>query len=361
MPSLFPRRRDRCVIAAVTGALLVSTVPALASADIETAATHSVPKWIDASGQQDVTRALQKFVDSVPDGSTIVFPDKAFYRLNAHGLRLDNRRDLTLEGNGTKLKSRGCDPDDSVIAIGQRGPSSRITIRDFVLAGDNRRAGKKNAYKPGCGYAHGVSIHRSRHVEIDDVTIKRVNGDCVYVGGGGYERSHDVFFHDSVCKLTGRQGVAITAGTRVRVERVGFWNIAIIAFDIEPNERRDGAVDIVFTRNRVGRTGRSKYYRNMFFGANGNLRAVVRNVEVSHNTAYKQPLRVLVGDEDKGWGGGRNHHDIKFVGNRSLAKARGPVLQFKHVDGLVIRDIDQPLSSGPLARIIDTVGLVYKP
>ena len=48
--------------------------------------TYRVPSSIDATGSSNVSSAMQAFVNSVPDGSTISFPTGATYLLGGNGL-----------------------------------------------------------------------------------------------------------------------------------------------------------------------------------------------------------------------------------------------------------------------------------
>ena len=105
-----------------------------------------VPRDIDATGSADVSRELQAFVDRVPDGSTVVFRRKAKYRID-DGLRLDARHDLDFKGNGTTLKSRGCQHTDSSFVIGWDTPSDNIRIRGLKLVGNNWKAGGPKSHR----------------------------------------------------------------------------------------------------------------------------------------------------------------------------------------------------------------------
>ena len=69
------------------------------------AASRSGPPRSTPRGS-DVGDALQRFVDGVPDGSTIVFRSGGTYRMD-HGLRLAGRHDLVFEGNGATLQTTG--------------------------------------------------------------------------------------------------------------------------------------------------------------------------------------------------------------------------------------------------------------
>jgi hypothetical protein len=328
---------------------------------VEPSRSRAVPASIDATGEVDVSVDLQAFVDRVPDGTRIAFPEEGTFLLDERGLHLDGRRGLVFEGNGSTLRTTGCSSEGSAFKIGGGAPSTRIVIRDLAIVGANDRAGTSDAFVGGCEHAHGVSIHRSTAIEIDDVTFSGLYGDCVYVGGGGFGPSKDVSIHDSVCSLNGRQGVAITNGEGVRIERVRFDGIGLHAFDIEPNRATDTVRDVIFVDNEVGSYGVSPAFTSYFFAANGDLDALVDGVTIANNVVTGKPVSALVGGEFLGWDGGRTRNGITFVGNRSDTPARGPTLTFKHVDGLQVYGNVQPLDGGELVATDDVVGLSLEP
>ena len=173
--------------------------------------TPAVPAWIDATGKTDASWALQSFVDSVPDGSTIEFRAGGTYRMDA-GLALENRNDLTSEGNGATLRSAGgSEPASSLFVLRW---NNGITIREFSLVGNDPKDGTSQAYRE---WVHGILLRGGSDVEIANVAISGAWGDCLYVSGW----ADTVSFHDSTCASSGRNGIAITAGKNV-VERRAF-------------------------------------------------------------------------------------------------------------------------------------------
>lgn len=320
-----------------------------------------VPEDIDSSGGSDVSAELQAFIDGVPDTRTIVFPTDATYRVDT-GLHLDDRHGLYLEGNGTTLLASGCDWTDSNFVIGLDEPSSDITIRGFTLYGENDVGGTSSAYSADCPNQHGVAVFGSSDIELADLAITDVRGDCLYVAEHGANEawSDGVWFRDSTCDRNGRMGVAIVAGRDVRVERVAFDEISIIVFDIEPNDGFGGATDVIFADNHVGSYAHDGTVGGVFFGAVGSLDAPVRRVIVQGNTVREGTLSTLVGSD---WSGDGDYprEDFVFVANVSDQEATGPVLDFRSTDGITIFGNEQPLDSGELAIFTDSVNVAYWP
>lgn len=317
----------------------------------------TVPASIDATGATDVSGPMQTFVNGVARGSTIVFPAGATFLMSGNGIVLTNRHDLTFEGHGATIKATGCNHLDSPFFVGSG--ASGIVIRDLILVGDNAAGGK---YKAGCEYQMGVDIMgNATGIELAWLTIRQVHGDCLYVGEHAPGPS-GVRMHDSTCTSIGRMGIAITAGSDVRVERSSFDAVAIHGFDLEPFAA-DGIISgVVFDGNTVGTVNRCACFGGRWLNATGNLDAPVSDVTVSGNTVTGSALQTFVGDEFFGAPTqGRPYHRWRVTGNRSSVPATGPVMRFRHVDGLVVTGNVQPLTSGQLATFTDVVGLVYVP
>ena len=231
----------------------------------------NVPASIDATGSRDVTAALQSFLNSVPNGSTVQFRGGGQYRVDGT-LVLQNRRNLVLDGNGAR------------IFAGTTGGSGRrqwtvresvdITFRDMIVQGVGNAV-----YTPSYEGQHAFGLDGGRDIELDRVTIRNPWGDGVYVSSSNYTWIDGVWIHDSSISGVGRQGIAVVAGRNVRVERTSFSNMGATVLDIEPNRDPNymqGADNIVFVNNTV--TGRLVSY---FFAAGG--WGTISNVVVSGN------------------------------------------------------------------------------
>ena len=145
-----------------------------------TTRTVSVPSSIDASGATDVSAALNAFIKSVPDGSTIVFKAGGTYRLS-QGLWLTNRHNLVFEGNGATLGAAGSGSTlvSTPFRIDQGNGS--ISIRGFTIVGNNPNT--TTVYTPSGEEQHGVGIWGSSDIEVAHNTIGHTWGDGVYISG----------------------------------------------------------------------------------------------------------------------------------------------------------------------------------
>ena len=301
--------------------------------------TIAVPSSIDSTGATDASAKLNAFLATVPDGSTIAFRAGATYLMDAP-LKFSRRHNLTFDGRGATLKANGPTTESgSLIWVGSYGGANTgITIHDFTLVGHSTTPG---VYQGGKEGAHGVLIAGSNDVDVYDVTVSAVWGDCFYVGGW----ADTVRFHDSTCQSNGRNGVTITSGRNVTIQHVAFPKNGYVVLDIEPNLSSEGASNIKFLDNTAGT------WSDTFFSALGAPGSVIDGVTVSGNTLTSKSLRTHVTLARR--------QNIVFTNNTSTVAAAGPVLQFAHVDGLTVTGNVQPLTSGQLASISDCTGVTY--
>jgi hypothetical protein len=302
-----------------------------------------VPPSIDATGENDASAALNTWLETVPDGSTVVFKAGGVYGMDK-GLTLQSRHDLTFEGNEATLRSTGvssCGRDCSLFYLwtGNTG----ITIRNFTLVGNSPTPG---IYDSSWEHASAITIVAGRDVEIANITVSEVGGDGLTLSGVAPDWPDNIRFHDSHVISSGRNGVAVVAGRNVTVERVRFDTIGYHVFDIEPNDTTQGASNVKFLNNTVGSWTQPMGY---FFAADGAAGSVVEGVTVSGNVVTGSSLRTDVTVARR--------RDIVFTNNTSNVAVAGPVLTFDQVDGLTVTGNVQPLTTGVLASITDSTGV----
>jgi hypothetical protein len=300
-----------------------------------------VPATIDATGSTDASAALISFVNTVPDGSTIVFKAGGVYRMDA-ALKFAHRHNLTFEGNGATLRANGGTTEaSSLFWLGSyAGGNSGILIRNFTLAGNSSTPG---VYQSGREGAHGILVDSGSAIEISGVTVRGVWGDCLYVGSA----ASGVSFHDSTCASNGRNGVTVTSATNLTVQRVAFTRSGYCTFDIEPNVSTESATNIRLLDNTAGT------WTNSFLSAEGAPGSVVSGLTISGNSVTGGSLLTAIGLARR--------QNIVFTNNRSTVAAWGPVLRFAHIDGLTVTGNVQPLSSGALVSITDSTGVISTP
>lgn len=325
-----------------------------ASPDAGVAAACTRDVNVDATGAADVTAPLQAFVDASPKGSVICFAPGGTYRMEGT-LHLEARDDLTFDGRGARLfaTERSAKPR---ILIDRGG--SNIWIHDLTIEGWWPEAGTADTAIIPFEGNHGIAVGGAVQVEIGpNVTIRNVGGDGVYLTAGragGTERWADgIHVHDSTIERNGRMGIAITDGARnVLVEHNQFDQIALYAFDIEPNGVvfdgvPAGAEHVRFTNNEIGAYGLSPILTPWLFAGTGD--GPETDIEASYNVSTAGPLRLAA------WNvGGSGRKDFRFLGNWSDTPAVGPVMEFDGIDQLEVSDTHQPLTYGRLAKVTNS-------
>lgn len=308
-----------------------SSAPTPAPTQAPIAGGTPVPDSIDATGSSDVSAALNSWIATVPNGSTIVFKAGGKYRLGA-AIKPSQKRNLTFEGNGATLVAAGGTTESSSIfwLASNGGGNSGIVIRDFTLVGNSTSPG---VYKAGREGAHGVLVDGGSGITITNITVSAVWGDCLYVGGF----ASGVTFQNSTCRSNGRNGVAIISGSNVTVQGDHFDRSGYTTFDMEPNNSSESVNGVRFLNNTAGT------WSNSFVSADGAAGSAIANVTISGNTVTGASMLTVIDLARR--------QNVTFTNNRSTVTGAGPVLRFAHIDGLTVTGNVQPLSSGQLASI----------
>lgn len=329
-------------------ALLVAASPAHALVPLAPPAVHQrigellpafearypVPGEIDATCGRDVTAELLAWIAGVPDGSTLVFESGACHRIDGE-LRIEDRHDLTFEGNGAELRA---------VAEGDRDRrhlylfgGSNLVLRDLVIRGANPRAGTATeAYRPDRAFQHGVALHGVQGALLERMTITDVFGDFVYLGlsgtnGHAGDRAwcRDIEIRDSRFERNGRQGIGIVAAERVAIRDSYLGDVRRSIFDLEPNSNEGGARDILIEGNRTGRS-RLLWLASKGHGSNVSNLSILDNVMEAPSGV---PI-ILIEAPRSGRRSGVVIEGNEFV----VAGSPQPAFRFTRVDDVVLRD-----------------------
>jgi hypothetical protein len=300
----------------------------------------SVPARIDADGAVDVTAKLQRFVDSVPDRTTIRFPRGARYRVDGT-LEWVGRRGLTLEGNGATLV--GTAPGDAERAHIRLIDGGRWKIRNLRIRGANTGGG---TFDPRYQWQHGVDLRGVDGVMLKRVSIADVYGDAVYIGlstrSGRWSR--DISIIRSRSLRSGRMAIAVTGGRRVEVIGGSWSEPGLSTFDIEPNGTAGGADRILIADTIVGPGSRHRALDITGVGPVSNItlrgnRFTGRPLHVRVDQASGRPQNIVIED---------NVSSFPFAGSDAA-------MTFRNTDGVTVRDNRHVLYEG------DPVTLVAAP
>jgi len=309
---------------------------------IATDAVVDVPTTIDPSGKTDVTADLQAVIDHASPGSEIRLQPDARYRVDGT-LLIDARERLVIDGQGATLAvhDRGDDPERAMWRIRS---SQGVALRHLTLIGGHPEPG---TYVKGFEWQHGVSIEGGRDVEIDDVTIHDVMGDCVYISNDDQAWADGVWVSGLTCRDNGRQGVAVVGGRDVRVEGSTFSGIALSVFDLEPEAGgtvAQGVANATFIDNIVDGLYGGKLFNAVGMGSID--RVLVQGTVVRDSpwgiSAQVAPME-----------GSPRYRDIVFRDNR----ADGAFVGLPHVV-LSFGDVDDLVISGNSQRIVAAVAAI---
>jgi len=260
---------------------LVTSLVALAAGPVP-AGTKKPPKvryspaTIPSDCSVDVTDALRRWIESVPNKAVARFPADACYRIDGT-LPIRNRKHFTLDGNSATLQAvtEGLQSRRHLVIVGGRD----ITVKDLTVRGSNPTAGAvPAAYVPSKAFQHGFSVNSAKDVRLERVEAYAVRGDFVYIGSDGPTGpwSDGVTVVDSKFQGSGRQGISITAGRNVVIERNEIAGVPLSLIDLEANTLEGGAVNVRIIDNVTG-AARHFWLANKGSGYN------INNIEVTGN------------------------------------------------------------------------------
>jgi hypothetical protein len=305
-------RRSRVLRTVLVGVALGGFLvpPASAQPAIGVPLCRVVPESIPRDGSVDVWRPLQRFLDNVPDGSCIEFPQGAEYRVE-RTLRVRNKDRLTLLGSGSKIFATSVRRDQRP-GRKKKGRqrlvienSSNIRVQDLWIDG----AAKSCRYDRLTEGQAGVLVKGSTNVLLLGLKITQVAGDGLQIAGTYPETSEavparNVTFSAGRIKCTGRQGITMTLADGVLIEESSLKAVARTAFDLEPGTADDTVSNVRIVHNRIGR------FKHAFIGGAG--AGTVRDVYVGFNVLTRRSMWSKIGTADL-----VTRENITFEGNIS--------------------------------------------
>jgi hypothetical protein len=248
----------------------------------------------------DVSARLQAWINSVPDNSVLTFPKGRCYRVD-ETLLIQDRKNLDFEGVGATIKTV-TEGSGTANQIQTRrtlyfyGGSGYI-IHGLTIVGPN----PTNVYAAKYAGQHGIAFAGVHGAVVDDVTIKGVHGDFVYVGADLYRSWHfssNIVVENSAFDTSGRMGVSVTAGQDITVVNNTMTNVAMDAVDIEPDvattydstgaPKYGGAIDVNIVNNTIGVVGQ------IFLGNQGAAGSIMNGLVVRGNRLTAAPLIVWI-------------------------------------------------------------------
>jgi Right handed beta helix region len=230
-----------------------------------TPTTTTIPGNIPTDCSVDVTAQLRAWLGSFPAGATATLAAGGCYRVDGT-LELSGRT-LTIEGNGATLRAT---TTGAARRAHLRFTGGSITVRNLTI--DSVAPG---GHVDALQYQHGIDLRGVAGVNIANVVVSDVYGDCVYVGLGydGSTWTSDVSISGLTCRNNGRQGVAVTAGRNVTVSGSLFDRVGLIGVDLEPNGVA-GATGIRVLANTFT-TGRKWWFAALGYSGGGAMSDII--------------------------------------------------------------------------------------
>lgn len=270
---------------------------------------YEVPASIDATGETDVSGALQDFLvttvqSGTPEAPSVVrFAPGGTYRSD-YSLVLGKRssggvsgvtwpaltpftlHDIIIDLNGSSLVQRSSALTDTTGVADPRkrwgvpiiftGGASGIEITNGTLWGANSNSVYSATREPWAGVTvagNGTGI--AERIWLHDLTIRNVWGDFAYVAG----RAHGVrgvVIEDNIMRGAGRQGIVVNGGDNVTLRRNDITNVDRFIFDSEPSATA-GWTNLFISGNTGGGGGLGYFQYAAPTAAAGSRLAIVGN------------------------------------------------------------------------------------
>lgn len=239
-----------------SGSSISSTMVVTVTAPPPSLSANVVPSSIVSDCSVDVTAALQAWIDSRPDGSTLTFGQNACYNIDG-GLVITDRNGLTFEGNGSTFKVVTRSTRDRANWTFKSG--SNLTLRNMVAKGANPHAGLfDDAYDTRLEGQHAYRFEGTQIATLDAVQAYDVWGDFVEAEpdwrgvGGAWNPVRNLIVKNSHFERNGRMGIGLTDvdGFTLQDSYVGDVRWSII--DIELDDLQEVGRNITINRNHFG-------------------------------------------------------------------------------------------------------------
>jgi hypothetical protein len=284
------RRAFRKLVPVLVVCLLLGAVAAVTSSSVRPdpagAAVYTPPASIDRTGTRDVTAELQTFLSQVPHHSRISFPPSSRYRIEGT-LNIRRKNGIVVDGNGSLFFAT--EPTTSRIRMHWNFENiSGLLVEDMVIRGAHPNGGTDDdAYVEALEAQHGINIAGGDDIEIRNTTITDVYGDFVYVGRSArpvFGTPTDVWIHHNTFRRNGRQGIAVTHGSKVVIEHNDIADTRRATIDLEPNGAGGRVRDIWIRDNTIGRG------RLLFVAGHGG--GDVSNIYIQRNVLNRKVIGI---------------------------------------------------------------------
>ncbi len=221
----------------------------------------------------DSTAKIKRWIDAVPDNSTLLFEQGCYLLDNT--LQISGRNNLTFTGevplvdatkkaamedwmtHKTLFKRVSHTLSDPLCATSfacrnfiqwNVQNSTNIAIKNMEIEGSNKTEGDKPGYMVYSGYMeaqHAISFINNSGGLIENVTTNYTYGDGVYISG---TNTRNILVRNVIIKNNGRQGIGFTEGDSIEFDTILVTNSRRGGIDFEPNFK-EAVINNVVLRN----------------------------------------------------------------------------------------------------------------
>jgi hypothetical protein len=311
----------------------LASVPGLAG-------THTVPASIPSNCSRDVTGDLLRWVASVGDGSVLQFTPGGCYRIDGT-LRIQDRNNLTFEGNGATFKPLTDGTELGPSAARGRAQFFFVRGSNITLRNINVR-GVRDLGLNSLGYSleaqHAFVVGQTRGFHLDHVSATQVYGDFVYIG----PYTDDVTVVNSKFDQSARMGWTINGGHNIVFTNNTVSNTWHSTINLEPPNT--GSLDGLTIQNNVfvgGHLG--------FFNVGGAPGLTFANIRVLNNSVVNHPMKIQANPA-----GGSSIRNFVVSGNTVVGpveltgvdQSGGGAFYFMHATGVTVTNNRVPMTWG---------------
>lgn len=301
---------------------------------------------IPADGSIDVSIPLAGYLNSVPPGTTSVFPYLGKYRLDG-ALKLGNRVGFGIDTNRCQLFAKGIgDNENFSLFYFQNFPGKNVGVKIWNgdILGNSPTAG---VYIKGREGQHGFLFDGGSDFEVWGFTGGGFFGDFVETNSG----VDNVRVHHNDIATAGRNMVSDIFGSNVRVYANKFGKAGYLQWDVEPNNVNQPCHHFTFEDNDTGPWGSLANGGDWGAIDGTGTGADIHDITIQNNRSKGGTLKTVV---DNG-GKPARFRTIIFSGNSS--DVPGGVISFSHVDGLTVKG--NTAAGVPVVPVVtDSTGVV---
>ncbi|HVM15744.1 MAG TPA: right-handed parallel beta-helix repeat-containing protein [Egibacteraceae bacterium] len=217
-----------------------------------------VPASIARDCSRPVETEIVAFLETVPDGSRVLFPEGGCYSQH-RTIVVADRHGLDIDGGGSTFRMDAPSGSAGNNANWRVAGGSRITLRNMLVRGAYDPLPRGT---PGSGGStdHGISLWGATETTVVDVEVSNPDGECVTADsdvrkGTDYRLnpiSRNITIDRLRCLHAGRQGVAATAVEGFTLSNSFIDDAQQNGVDIEIDVPGQIARDITITDNTFG-------------------------------------------------------------------------------------------------------------